>query len=433
MIQLIKFKYKKILTQKKVVKNSFYLYFALLTNQILSLLTVSYLSRMLGIANYGVLATSQVVVSYIQIFMDFGTFLYGSRKIAAMLAVGDSVERIIVAGFWSKAILLLFIFVFLLVFQLSPVLNLVPEPHLEQKLLIALGLCALASAFNPNWIYQGFEKINIITLLDVSNKLVTIIFVFWLVQKPSDVIFPIFISGFSSIILYGAATILIINKNKIKILSVRWQDVFVFLQKSSINLVFQLSTIPYTSAHLFILGTLASPSTVGAFAGAHRIYQYILTLFHPIIQSSYSRVSSLVSVDMQRAKSVVNFSLAILLVFSLTITIVLNIFLPSIINLLLGPQFYESVHILRTLSIAIPFVAASGSLAISWLMPLEKTNWLNVICMLASLIYFPVAISLCMFIGATGIAIAVVIIEAFVTISILTILYRNRLLPFLPK
>lgn len=430
-IQLIKSKYKK--STKKVVKNSIYLYFVLFANQTLALFMVSYLSRTLGISNYGVLATSQILVSYVQIFMDFGSFLYGSRKIAALRAVGDSMERIIVAGLWSKAILLLFILIFLLVFQLSPVLNLIPDHHLEQELLFALGLHALASALNSNWIYQGLEKINIITLLDFSNKLVTTIFVFWLVQKPSDVILPIFINSFVSIILYGVATVSIINRNKVKIFSVCWQDVFVFLQKGSSNLVFQLSTIPYTSAHLFILRIFASPPTVGAFAGAYRVYQYILPLFHPIIQSSYSRVSNLVSVDMKGAESVVKFSLVILLVFSLTITIVLNIFLPSIVDIFLGPQFYESVHILRILSIAIPFVAVSGSLAIPWLMPLEKTNWLNMICVLASLTYFPVATGLCLYIGATGMAIAVVIIEAFVTISIIMILHRNRLLPCFPK
>ena len=67
---------------RKLISNTVFLYLMTTSIQILNLLTVPYLSRVLGPTEYGQIGLALGYMAYVQIILDFGFTLYATKKSA---------------------------------------------------------------------------------------------------------------------------------------------------------------------------------------------------------------------------------------------------------------------------------------------------------------------------------------------------------------
>ena len=67
---------------RKLISNAVFLYLMTTSIQILNLLTVPYLSRVLGPTEYGQIGLALGYMAYVQIILDFGFTLYATKKIS---------------------------------------------------------------------------------------------------------------------------------------------------------------------------------------------------------------------------------------------------------------------------------------------------------------------------------------------------------------
>jgi len=168
-----------------------------LINQILSmivpLITVPYVSRILGPDGVGRYSYTTSIVTYFVLLGSAGTAIYGLRKIAYVRDNIEEMSRI----FWEIVLLRLsFVIISLVVFFFT-VLS-----HSEySSLLWVQGINIIAVIFDISWFYQGLEDFKKIVLRDVCIKVVGLIAILSLIKKQDDL--PLYILCISLITLVG--------------------------------------------------------------------------------------------------------------------------------------------------------------------------------------------------------------------------------------
>ena len=67
--------------KSKVFKNGFWLTILQLVNTVIPILTIPYITRILGAEEYGVFSIALNWVTYLQVFVEYGFGLSGARKV----------------------------------------------------------------------------------------------------------------------------------------------------------------------------------------------------------------------------------------------------------------------------------------------------------------------------------------------------------------
>ena len=67
--------------RKKLFQNTLFLYIMIFSNQLISLLTIPYQTRVLGPVLYGKTSVAVSLMMYVQLIMDFGFLLSATEKI----------------------------------------------------------------------------------------------------------------------------------------------------------------------------------------------------------------------------------------------------------------------------------------------------------------------------------------------------------------
>ncbi|MCI1524616.1 MAG: oligosaccharide flippase family protein, partial [Lactobacillus crispatus] len=77
MIKLLKDK-----LSSKVVNNGIWMYLLQLFNTVIPLITLPYITRILGTEKYGIFSTSFNIVGYLQVIVEYGFAMSATREIA---------------------------------------------------------------------------------------------------------------------------------------------------------------------------------------------------------------------------------------------------------------------------------------------------------------------------------------------------------------
>lgn len=410
----------------KIVQNSFYLYVVLLANQIIPLITFPYLVRTLGAESFGKLAIGQSILFYLVLLIEFGTNLHGTREVAKNRMNKILFNQIFVLGLASKSVTLCISLVFSLFLSLFIEINF--------SLFVALLCNAIATVISPYWVFQGIERMDLIAYLEVAIRISSALGIFWLVQDPSASYTPILITGISSIAIYVLGNIWLIKTFGLQPRCFTLEQIGFFLHASRHEFLFRLLTSLYTAGNPIILSFFVSPDKVGIYAAAEKVIKMCLSIFNPIIQSFYPRLSKLVSENRNDAVFMVRILFVTVVSTSMIVALAILIFAPNITILLLGRNYLDSTYIMQILATLIPLIAMSGSLAIPWMLALQMGREFNIVASLATVLNLVLAPISCFFYGSIGMAWTWVLVELFVTISMIVILWHYRSLPlFIPS
>ena len=77
--------------KRNIIKNVISLYGLTIAKLVLPLITIPYLTRVLSVDTYGVVSYVKSVMTYVQLIIDFGFLLSGTKDI---VAAGDNKEKI---------------------------------------------------------------------------------------------------------------------------------------------------------------------------------------------------------------------------------------------------------------------------------------------------------------------------------------------------
>jgi len=411
-----------------VGKNAVSLYLIQFANYILPLVLVPYLVRVLGPEYFGLVSFAQGLIAYFNIFVDYGFTLSATRRISVERNNPVAVSKTASSVWVAKGLFCLLGLCILILLTKT-----IPKFQELGRLFLILYGTVVGSALFPIWLFQGMEKMFFISLINLSMRLIVITFIFLLVRKPEHYMLYASLTSLGAIGAGLVGMTVAIFKFRIRLILPSLEDIkqvlkegwFLFLSTASISL--------YTAGNAFILGLLTNPTVVGYFSAAEKIVKGVMNLLGPIREAAYPRFSKLALESKAKALDWGKRMMLVMSSLGLLLSLTLLLGAPLIVKILLGSEYTPSIAVLRVLSGLPLLVAMSNVLGIQIMLPFGKDRAFMAILFGAGLTNIICATLLAPILEATGMAIAVMISETFVTTSMFIYLQQWGLNPLSRK
>jgi len=401
-----------MLFSSKVMKNGVWLYILQAFNTIVPMLTLPYITRILGASGYGSFSFSLNLIGYFQVIVEYGFNLSGSRKIATAKNKRE-VEKIYSAITTSKIILCVVTFIMMILTYFLLDIN-----KSQFNSMLILYLLVIGTSLQQTWLFQGLQDMKYITIINVIARTLSLIMIFLFVKDSNDLY--IYCALYSmTFLINGIISIIIIYKKlkikyhipRIKSVINEYKDGWYIFTTSAMSRIF--STFGIT-----ILGITSTETNVGVFSAIQKIPLIIVMLFAPIGQVIYPLVSKFFIESFDKGiKSVQKICIITMPIFIL-ISLLLVFYSDSIINLVFGKEYVPYSLLLIPLScwmivsilnnfLGIQIVVASGH---------QKEYSIAFRHSLIVLILFNIILGFSF--GLYGVAIATFVAELVLTLSL---------------
>jgi O-antigen/teichoic acid export membrane protein len=328
-------------------------------------MTYPYISRVLGVANIGLVNFVDSVIDYFLLFSMMGIAFTGVRETSINKDDRESLDRM-----FSSLFILNLVFTLCALVVLCCAVFVVPKFWEYKDLMLIGSLKLVFNLFLIEWFFQGIEKIKNVMLASLVVRIAYVILLFICVKSPYDI-------G----IFYGLTSGVIIIKSIFnwfygrRFVSLRYK--YVTLKpylRSCISFGLHGFLISmYTSFNIIFLGFTSGEIEVGYYTSAMKLYGVLIALFSAFTAVLLPRMSSLVSdrnnVEMNR---LLHLSLEILLMIGIPVLIVAEFYAPEIITLLSGPGYEGSIVTMRIIIPLLIIVGLEQIMIIQILMPLKK-------------------------------------------------------------
>jgi PST family polysaccharide transporter len=392
-------------------------------NIVVPLLTLPYLTRVLGAEPLGYVLVAQSFALWISIVLEYGFTLSATREVAQHHHQTSKLSSIVSGVQGAKLLLgLATILIALVSAKLVPVFQQHPD-FLWWAMLWAFG-----QGFSPIWFFQGIQRLLLSASLDIVFRLFGNISILVLVKSPEDANIALIILSISTItptliLTYLMYTQVLFELPKLKSI----QEAFKFGKDM---FFYRLLASLYTVSNAFVLGIISSPTQVGYYGSAERIYTASTTAFWPFWRAFFPHVSIIQHQNPKRARQLIRQALLVIGFVGLLVGSALWLSASNLIPRYLGSEFSEIAPVVQLLALAVPCIAVSGSLGLQWLLSTKREHILIGITATAGLINLILAIFLVPSQGARGMAFSILIAEFFAATAMLAFfLIESRIKP----
>ena len=407
---------------RRLARNVASLYGVQFANYLLPLITIPYLTRVLGPATWGLVAFAQAFGALAAVGIGYGFDLSATREAAKNRDSRTELANLLAGVMGAK--LLLAAGVVALAFVIEPW---VPLFRRHPVYLWAAVFWAAAQSFSMLWYYQGVERMRLIAVLDIMGRTAATAGIFIIVRHPSDGWKVLGLQGAGMLMSAAIATAFVYREVPVKLPT--WP-----LVRNSLRMGWSLfvncgAVSLYGIGNSFLLGLFVSPQAVGFYAGAEKITHALMRLLVPVHQSLYPRLSHLVHHDRPGANRLASLSLLLMSSMGAVMSIAAFFGAPWAVQIILGKNFAASIPVLRIMA-PLPFLdAVSTMLGVLWMLPLRLDRQFNKVVLAAGALNIGLAVALAPRFAQLGMASAVVIVELFVTITLYVTLHRQGLNP----
>lgn len=251
-------------TTKNFMYNLLYQVFVFL----IPLITVPYVSRVLGPNNIGVYSFTYSIVYYFMLGAMLGINNYGSREIAK---INDKKE--ISKKFWSIYLLQLFCSIIMLI--LYAILCLTIDYNYKNILIIQV-IYLISCAFDINWFFWGKEKFKITITRNILLKILSLILIFIFVKNENDLWIYTLILAIST--LLSQIYLWIPLRKEVKFERVSVKEIFSNLKPVLILFVPIIAYSIYRVMDKTMIGTFSNSFQLGNYESAEKILNIPLSI-----------------------------------------------------------------------------------------------------------------------------------------------------------
>ena len=275
---------------RSLARNVASLYGVQFANYLLPLVTIPYLTRVLGPATWGLVAFAQAFGAYASIVIEYGFHLSATRAVASSRDSRSELANLVAGVMGAKVVLAAGAVILAVLLE-----SWIPLFRAHPVFLWAAVFWAVGQSFSMLWYYQGFERMRLVAVLDVVGKAAATAGIFILIHHPADGWKVLVLQGSGALLSVVVATALVYREVPFRLPT--WRLVSNTLRMGWSMFLFQGSMSLYGAGNAFILGLFASPAAVGFYAGAEKLARALMGLLAPIHQSLYPRLSHLVQHD----------------------------------------------------------------------------------------------------------------------------------------
>ena len=398
---------------KSIKENYLFSLINTLSGIIFPLITFPYATRIMEADGMGQIGFFTSIITYVSLFTSLGIPIYAIREIAK---VRDNEEQMSITTI--EILLLHTLLVIIGYIIVAAMCMTVSKVSVDIPLFLILSISIFFTAIGCEWFYQGIEEFKYIAIRGVIVRVIYVILLFSLVHTKDD------------ILLYAGLSVLGTVGNNVFNFCRLWRYVkvrYVILKKMHISRhiapafkIFALNLVIslYVNLDTVMLGFLKNNFAVGYYDGASKIARLILALIQSLQTAMIPRFSYLakegdLNTFHQLAQKIVDYVVTI----SLPMTIGLGVLSPSLIHLFCGPSYEPAIETLEIMSPIVFMISLSGIAGLQILYPLGKEALVIWSTITGAIVNLVMCVILIPSYAANGAAVAVLLGETAVTIS----------------
>ena len=323
--------------EKKTLLENFLSLGALqVVSYVIPLISLPYLSRVLGVERFGIVFFAFAFMTYFIILTDYGFGLSATREIAVNRHNKNNLSNIFSAVTFIKLGLLLLSFAILCIMIIF-----IPKLHENWLVFLLSFLMVVGNAIYPVWFFQGMERMKYITFLNILSKTIFLVLIFIFVKKSDDYIIVPLLNSLGFLVSGAIGMFFAIKELGAKLYLPKWQAMKKQFQYSSEFFLSRVSVSAYTNTNAFCLGLIGSNIMVGYYVAAEKIYNAMNGIQQPLNQALYPFVAK--HKDLKTYRKWVS----IALMCNLFICGFVFLFAKEFITIFYGADMVEAYKILR--------------------------------------------------------------------------------------
>lgn len=409
---------------KQVLKNIVSLSILQGSNYILPLITFPYLVRVLGSERYGTIAIATAIAQYLSVFVDFGFNYTATRDVALYKNNSEKLNKIISNVYSAKLIFLCIAFVLLVCAVI-----LVPSFSRDYQIYFICFMTVIGNALFPTWFYQGIERMNYITAINISIKILSVVFIFLLVKERNDYITASIIQSLGILIAGLIGFFMLHAKFAINIRNIELNFNFKYLiqeVKDSGNVfISTLAGNVYGQGAVIITGVFAGNKYAGYYSIVQKIASAIVGLSQPFAQAIYPYLCNVYVNNYKRFNEIKKKTTFWVIVCSFTIGVISFFSSAIFIKLVTGYKNYYITNMMRLSSIMIGFTICNV-LFNSFILAMKKYVQMRKMYLIISTMFLMFSIPVTYFFKGIGIMVCMIFVEISVFTGSIFIIVLNK-------
>lgn len=389
-------------------------------NYIIPLLIIPYISRIIGIENYGSLEYARTIVLYFTIFLDYGFNLSSTREISVHRDNKELVNRIVTNTYIAKGILLLIsIIVFIPLVSLNTSLNDI------SLLLWVTFLINFGNFLFPLWFFQGIEKIASIAKINFVVKILIVASVLFFIKQKEDYWkYNLFLS-FSQICIGIYSFYVLFSKYQIQFIKTTFKEV-IDKFKTGFKVFFSsILVASFVSYGFLLLKDVGTDIDVGAYSTANKLAMTIQVLILlPFSQAFFPFIVKTASNDIYEFQKLIIRASVVIFVLTMFIGIISFYFAGFFIGLIFGNEFLFASETFQILAFLPMFTILNNLYCYQGLLSLNKDKLFLNIHIFFTIIILLISYFLVPVFGLKGVALIRLISE--VLIMLVALFYLKK-------
>ena len=373
---------------------------------LLPIITIPYVSRVLGPTGIGINAYTNSIVQYFVLFGTLGLTMYGNREIAYNRDDRQKMSNL----FWELALLRLVTTSLAIIVYLVFIL-LVDQ---YQTFYLIQGLLLVATAVDMSWFFQGLEEFRITVLRNSLVKIVSLVLIFTLVKSRNDLWIYIFVLTGSQVL--GNLTLFPYLKTYINKPIWKQLNLMKHLSPTIAMFVPQIATQIYLQVNKTMLGAFTGVQASGFYDNSDKIVKILLAVVTATgtVLLPHSAHSFASGRHDQVEKSLTR-SMHFILVLACPMAAGLAGVAPVFTKVFFGADFWPVSSLLMIESVIIILVGISNATGVQYLLPTNQLVPFTTSVILGAIGNIILNIPLILLYGGNGAMVATVLSEFLVT------------------
>ncbi|MDX2369986.1 MAG: oligosaccharide flippase family protein [Colwellia sp.] len=252
-----------------------------ISSYLLPLLTLPYLTNVLGLELFGVLAIGMAIQQIIFSLCDYGFSLLGPKLVAENLEDKKLLGQIVTAITLIK--LAIFCIVYLGLYYLLPILK-IPKQNAELWLLMLW--VSLLQVLIPVWFFLGIQKMANVTFVNIFERLLYTSLIFLMIDSAADLqLIPMLMIASMSLALFVSC--LLVKRAKVVPLMVELSLIKSLFIQGWGYFYSRLTMMLFSKFNVIIVASFLGESAAGVFSLAERIYNAARSMMAPVTDALY--------------------------------------------------------------------------------------------------------------------------------------------------
>lgn len=344
---------------------------------ILPLITVPYVSRVLGAEGIGTYSYTYSIVTYFMLVGMLGINNYGNRTIAKCREDKDELSKnffgIYSIQFFMTILMIIFYFLFVY-FQKD-----------YKVIFIIQSLYLISTLFDVNWFFFGIEKFKITVTRNMIIKILSLVLILILVKSKNDVWKYTLVMASST--LLTQSILIVFLKKYVKYEKITISDVKKHIKPCLILFIPVIAVSLYKIMDKTMIGLISNVKEVGYYEQAEKIINIPMGIITALGTVMLPRISNLVSKgDKDSVNIYIKKSMNFMMFLAFPICFGIIAISNDVIKIFLGQEFAKSGIILNYLSITLLFISFANIIRTQYLIPNERDKEYTISLILGAII-----------------------------------------------